>query len=275
MQQLDGGSGDDAVKNQLAQVYSLARQVAGEIKILNDPKMIETSRAAMAAVVEELAKNSAKYNTENTRLLALSFSALGLHKRAVEVMQLAVDKVIGDAKSDPAKFKQDGSGQGLLLTFVKELRKDGRAAEARQYLVEWMGTAKAPGWASNSVEAKLERLNILASEEKHGLVVTEASALAKQLLPRATDNLYKERYLEAFWHMVQSTYLYGKGKKDGSQMDRAGSLLAQMERSWPEFGSPESKARVEEMLNREPNLRERFEASKKKSANNNSNSPKN
>ena len=275
MQQLDGGSGDDAVKNQLAQVYSLARQVAGEIKILNDPKMIETSRAAMAAVVEELAKNSAKYNTENTRLLALSFSALGLHKRAVEVMQLAVDKVIGDAKSDPAKFKQDGSGQGLLLTFVKELRKDGRAAEARQYLVEWMGTAKAPGWASNSVEAKLERLNILASEEKHGLVVTEASALAKQLLPRATDNLYKERYLEAFWHMVQSTYLYGKGKKDGSQMDRAGSLLAQMERSWPEFGSPESRARVEEMLNREPNLRERFEASKKKSANNNSNSPKN
>jgi hypothetical protein len=275
MQQLDGGSGDDAVKNQLAQVYSLARQVAGEIKILNDPKMIETSRAGMAAVVEELAKNSAKYNTENTRLLALSFSALELHKRAVEVMQLSVDKVIGDSKSDPAKFKQDGSGQGLLLTFVKELRKDGRAAEARQYLVEWMGTAKAPGWASNSVEAKLERLNILASEEKHGLVVTEASALAKQLLPRATDNLYKERYLEAFWHMVQSTYLYGKGKKDGSQMDRAGSLLAQMERSWPEFGSPESRARVEEMLNREPNLRERFEASKKKSSNNNSNSPKN
>lgn len=268
MQQLDGGSGDESVKNQLGQVYGLARQVAGEIKSFTDPKMVESSQAGMAAVVEELAKNSAKYNTENTRLLALSFSALGLHKRAVEVMQLAVDKTIGEAKSDPAKFKQDGSGQGLLLTFVKELRKDGRAAEARQYLVEWMGTAKAPGWAANSVEAKLERFNILASEEKHGLVVTEASTLAKQLLPRAADNLYKERYLEAYWHMVNSTFLYGKGKKDGSQMDRAGSLLAQMERSWPEFGTPESRARVEEMLNREPNLRERFEAAKSKFANN-------
>ena len=268
MQQLDGGSGDEAVKNQLGQVYTLARQVAGEIKTLSDPKMIETGIAGMSAVVEELAKNAEKYNTENTRLLALSFSSLGLHKRAVEVMQLAVDKTIGEAKSDPAKFKQDGSGQGLLLTFVKELRKDGRSAEARQYLVEWMGTPKAPGWAANSVEAKLERLNILASEEKHGLVVTEASTLAKQLLPRAADNLYKERYLEAYWHMVNSTYLYGKGKKDGSQMDRAGSLLAQMERSWPDFGTQESRARVEEMLNREPNLRERFEAAKKKSTNN-------
>jgi hypothetical protein len=83
-----------------------------------------------------------------------------------------------------------------------------------------MGTAKAPGWAATSVEGKLERLNILASEDKHGLVVSEASTLVKQLLPRTADNLFKERYLEAYWHMVNSTYLYGKSKNEGSQMDR-------------------------------------------------------
>ena len=266
MQQLDGGSGDAAVKNQLGQVYGLARQVGAEIKGLPDPKQKEVAQAGMAAVVEELAKNAPKYNNDNTRILALCFSALGLHKRAVEVMQLAVDKTIGEANADLIKFKQDGPGQGLLLTFVKELRKDGRAAEARQFLTDWMGTAKAPGWAATSVEGKLERLNILASEDKHGLVVSEASTLVKQLLPRTADNLFKERYLEAYWHMVNSTYLYGKSKNEGSQMDRAGSLLFQMERSWPDFGTTESKARVEEMLNREPNLRDRYEAAKKKAS---------
>ncbi len=264
MQQLDGGSGDAAVKNQLGQVYGLARQVGAEVKGIPDAKQKEVALAGMAAVIEELAKNAPKYNSENTRILALCFSALGLHKRAVEVMQVAVDKTIGEANGDPGKFKQDGPGQGLLLTFVKELRKDGRAAEARQFLSEWMGTAKAPGWAATSVEGKMERLNILASEDKHGLVVSEASTLVKQLLPRTADNLFKERYLEAYWNMVNSTYLYGKSKNDGSQMDRAGSLLYQMERSWPDFGTTESKARVEEMFNREPNLRERYEAAKKK-----------
>ena len=96
--------------------------------------------------------------------------------------------------------------------------------------------------------------------------MSEASTLVKQLLPRTADNLFKERYLEAYWHMVNSTYLYGKSKNEGSQMDRAGSLLFQMERSWPDFGTTESKARVEEMLNREPNLRDRYEAAKKKAS---------
>ncbi len=264
MQQMDGGAGDQAVKNQLVQVYSLARQVGRDMQATADAAQKEGMLTGMTAVVEEMAKNAPKYNAENSRLLALSFGALGNHKRAVESMQLPVDKVQSEAKADPAKFKQDSQGPSLLLAYVRELRKDGRAAEARQYLTEWMGTPKNPGWAINSAEAKLEKLNILAQEEKWALAANEASALVKALLSRLSDNVAKERYYEAYWHLVNATYKFGKSKKDDAQMNRAASLLAQLEKSTPDYGSAESKTRFDELMVSEPDLRARADGIKAK-----------
>lgn len=260
MRQMDTAGGDQAAKTQLALVYSLASQVAQDLKAISDPAQKEGLQKGMAAVIEEMAVNAPKWNAENTRILALSFGALGLHKRAVEVLQAQVDKVQAEMKADPAKFKQDGVGQALLFTFVKELRYDGRAAEARAFLEDWMGTTKSPGWAANSVEARIERLYQLDLEEKYGEAANQANTLVRQMVNKASDNLYKERYLEAYWHMVQAFWKYGKSKMDSGQMDRAASLMVQLLKNWPDYGSADSKARFEALLAAEPDLKVRMEA---------------
>ncbi len=96
----------------------------------------------MAAVIEEMAVNGPQMERRKHPNPGVVLCVLGLHKRRGGPAG-AGRQGSGGNEADPAKFKQDGVGQALLFTFVKELRYDGRPPRPAPFLKDWMGTTKS------------------------------------------------------------------------------------------------------------------------------------
>ena len=97
-----------------------------------------------------------------------------------------------------------------------------------------------------------------------------ASQIVKALVGKSSDNQIKEKYLEAYYHMVYGLYKYGDTSKDTTKaakglLDAAG-LIEKLESSQPDFGSIDSKKRFVDLFATENKLKDAFEALKAKRA---------
>jgi hypothetical protein len=246
IQGLSEEGGEDAAKGAASALQALAamiRQQVDELQRKGDKENQEKAVQGFTEMLKEFAPE--KLPAPSKVLLAQCYSNLGEHKRAAELLEQVDDK-------------------GPRLLYARELRLGKDPGKAREVLKEILGTRDKPGWGARNVDVLLEEVALLEEEGKYGAAAAKADRLVKQLLPHVhKDNAQKERYFEAYYHVVYCLLKFGqnvadKGKKDEA-LRRAAVQTAELERKWPGFGPDASGRRFTELLARESDLKEAYE----------------
>jgi hypothetical protein len=249
LQGLSEEGGEDAAKGAASALRALAatiRQQVDELQKRGDKEGSDRAVKGFAEMLKEFAPE--KLPPETRVLLAQCYSNLGDHKRAAELLEKA-------------------GGNGPQLLYARELRLGSETDKARQALNGILGSRDKPGWGARNVDVQLEDVALLEQEGKYGAAAIKADRLVKQLLPHVNkDNAQKERYFEAYYHVVYCLLKYGqaatdKGKKDEA-IRRAAAQTAELEKKWPGFGPDASGRRFSDLLAKESDLKEAYEQAK-------------
>jgi hypothetical protein len=244
----DGG---DAAKGALAVLQALAGPIKQQFEQLQ--------KKGDKAALEKAAKNfnallggvqADKLDVGGKMLLAECYANMGEHKKAAGLMKGLDEK-------------------GPQLLYARNLRMDKDVAGARAALDQILGTPAKPGWGAKNVDALVEDVALLEEEGKFGAGALKADRIVKQLLPQVTrDPRLKEKYLEAYYHVVYCFFKYGQGQTDQAKkataLGRAARQAAELETKWPDFGSEASARRFRELMEKEPDFKAQYEQERAK-----------
>jgi hypothetical protein len=247
------GSGKDAATDVLRQLGVVIREQMQEVRKKKDEENVKKAVAGFTSILENLNKAQARPSPEFTLLLAQNFASLEQHDRAVAVLE----------KTPPAEG-DDKAYRASRLLLARELRHARQFDRARQLLDEIIGTREKPGWGQRNVDALMERVFLLEDAEQYYQAATLASNLVRQLSSKATtDNTYKDKYLETYFHLVRCFYKHARGMDDKAKREKgiqdAAVLIGRLEKAWENFGSETSKARFQELLDQEGELKSAYE----------------
>jgi len=208
-----------------------------------------------------LTKRTAKLKRtpEIVRQLASCYSSMKQHDKAAKELEA----ILSDA--------EDATARGTRLLYIRELRQSGtpeNLSKARELLNAILGTPAKPNWGATDLTALVEQGYLLQAEEKWAEAFAIWSRLVKQLAPRvAQGGPQRDRYFEAYAQMLTAACKLAATKSAQAERDkayRAAALqLHNLEKSWPDLGGEQAKARFLELLEKEPELKEKVEALKK------------
>lgn len=231
---------------------------------------IEATRKRLEPILAAIKPGQLKEN-RSARLLASSWAALVVDEKmdkkyylqAEALLKPRADKLFADS----AALAQDRDGQVTALAYMRLLRlKAGTSEElspARKLIDEALGKA---GWAARNVDVRIENLELYGEEGKFGVVASEAKKLVDMLEKRAeSDNYFRDKYVESYYHMIYGYYRYGKEKMEPTQVSRAAALLAELEkRNFYASVTPGAKDRFARLLQSEPDFKAQYDKVKAK-----------
>jgi hypothetical protein len=155
----------------------------------------------------------------------------------------------------------------IQLLLVQEYRQLKALDKARALLDEILkGKDGKPGWGARNIDAQKAHVLVLEAEEKYAAAATLCDKYVKQLVRRLDDNRLKDYYFEFYYHLVYCILKHGQGtdnteKKTKAVHDAAQRIVA-LEKAQSGLGSDESKKRFDELLEKETELREQYNALK-------------
>ena len=162
--------------------------------------------------------------------------------------------------------------RGIQLQQARELRYLKKYEDATKLMDEIIGTKEMPGWGGKDIDTLLEKVKLMETQEKYSLSASMASQIVKALVGKSSDNQIKEKYLEAYYHMVFGLLKFGTTSTDPAKKAKgisdAAGLIEKLITSQPDFGSIDSKKRFDDLLSNESEkeLKEAFEVLKAKRA---------
>ena len=236
----------DAAKGALAALQALAgpiKQQFDELQKKGDKPALEKAAKNFATLLGGIQAD--KLDTNAKMLLAECYSNMAEYKKSAELMKGMEEK-------------------GPQLLYARYLRLNKDTAEARAALDVILGTPAKPGWGARNVDAQLEEVSLLEEEGKFGIGAIKADKIVKQLLPQVTrDPRSKEKYLEAYYHVVYCFFKFGQGQADPAKkataLGRAARQAAELESKWPDYGSDASAKRFRDLQEKEPEFKEQLE----------------
>jgi hypothetical protein len=250
------GGAEAGASTILSQLAVLIGQQVEVLRKKNNEEDLKKAVTNYSAILDEIVKTTKSPSPKFVVLLARCYSNLDQHKKAADLLE---------AMAEP---KQPGPDlnlyRGTRLLLVRELRVQKETDKARKVLEEIIGTKQKPGWGLRSIEALKERLLLEEDEGKYAQAALESNALVKQLLPKiSSDNAMKEHYLECYYHITYCFLKHAQGIDDPAKKDKllkeAAAQIVQLEKKWEGFGSESSKKRFEELLGKEPQLKEEYD----------------
>jgi hypothetical protein len=258
LQELSAEGGAEAgTTTILSQLAVLISQQIEELRKKGNQDNLKKAVDSYSAVLDDIVKQTKIRTPKFVLLLARCYSAMDQHKKAVELLE---------AVSEP---KQPGPDQnmyhGIRLMLARELRLQKETEKARSILLdEIIGPKEKPGWGRRNIDALKERVFLEEDEGKYAQAALEANAIVKQLLPKVnTDNSLKEHYLECYYHVAFCFLKHAQGLDDVAKKEKAlkdaAVQIVQLEKKWDGFGSEASRKRFEELLAKEPDLKEAYE----------------
>jgi hypothetical protein len=210
-------------------------------------------------ILDDLVKQTKNPSPKFQLLLARCYSNLDQHKKAAERLE---------AMAEPAQPGPElNLYRGMRLMLVRELRLQKDIEKARSLLNDILGTREKPGWGARNIDALKERAFLEEDDGKFAQAALQANSIVKQLMPKvSTDNALKEHYLECYYHVTYCFLKHAQGQNDpakkGKLLKEAAGQIVQLERRWDGFGSDASRKRFEELLAKEPELKEEYEKAK-------------
>lgn len=240
-----------------------------QAKAMKEPG-VENARKLLEPVLSSIKPEQLKEN-RSARLLASSWANLVVDEKTDKKYFLQAEALLKPRAekllADTAALAQDRDGQVTALAYMKLLRqKAGSSAElvpARKIVDEALGKT---GWAAKNVDVRIESLELYGEEGKFGVVASEAKKLVDLLEKRAeSDNYFRDKYVEAYYHMVYGFYRYGKEKMEPTQVSRAAALITELEkRNFYASVPPAIKDRFAKLLQSEPDLKAQYDKVKAK-----------
>jgi hypothetical protein len=240
------GDGDE-VGSSSKVLQTLVFVIKQQIEDLNkkgDREAREKAVAGFSKILDKVADKPDKLEMQPRLLLAQCYSNMDRHDRAAQLLE----KV-----ATPTE-------KGAQLLYARELRLDKDYEKSRKVMDEVLGTPKAPGWGARSADALLEDVSLLEDEGKYDRAAIKANDVLKRLSSQVTrDNSLKEKFFEAYFHVVYCLVKHGQASNDPARRDkelrRAAAQAVELDKKWPNFGGENSAKRFHELFRREPDFK--------------------
>lgn len=231
-------------------VYLIKQQI-DELDKKGDQENRAKAVTGFTKILDKVAEKPDKLETNSRMLLAQCYGNMGEHKKAAGLLE-------------PIATPTE---KGAQLLYARELRQAKEVDKARRLVDE---ITKGAGWGARNIDALLEDVALLEEEGKYGPAAIKADKLVKQMLPNITkDNNIKEKYFEAYFHVVYSFVKHGQAQPDSAKKDenlkRAALQTIDLEKKWPNFGGDASAKRFNDLLNKEADFKAAVEQLKSKS----------
>ena len=250
-------------ENSLEILVQLIQQLRSQLEDLRQqgaPARAQLKKTVtnFSTFLDELTKQQEKNaKPEMTLFLGQSYSSLDKHGKAA--------KLFSTIKEDapPANY------HWARILYVRELRlgKDFSKAEAA------LQDILASDWGKQHLEAKKESILLLEDQEKYQLSRTQGAIpqwnqLMLSLRPKLQDNRIKEQYFDCYYHLTYCIFQNALKKADTKQRQKeitvAASFIARLEEQ-SDTGTEVCKKRFQELLQKEPLLKEAYALLKKNS----------
>jgi hypothetical protein len=240
----DGDSASGTTKILQTLVFVIKQQV-DELDKKGDKENKEKAITGFTKILDKVAEQPDKLELQPRLLLAQCYANMDRHRKAADLL-------ITVATS---------TEKGAQLMYARELRLAKDLEKAREVVSEILGTAKNPGWGARNVDALLEDVSLMEDEGKYDKAALKANDIVRRLLPNVTrDNALKEKYFEAYYHVVYAFLKYGQGQSDAAQKEktlrRAAAQAVELDKKWPNFGGDASAKRFNDLLSKEPDFKE-------------------
>jgi tetratricopeptide (TPR) repeat protein len=254
----EAGAGAEAGSSAiLTQLALLIGQQVEELRKKNNEENLKKAVEGFSALLGDIEKQTKSPTPKFILQVARCYSNMEQHKKAADLLAKAIEP--------PAGSPDVNLYHGIRLMLVRELRLSKETQKAHDILMdEIIGTREKKGWGQRDIGAQKERIFLLEEDGKYAEAALMANSLVKQLLPKASaDNVMKENYLECYYHVAYCFLKHGQAQEDASKKDKlikdAAKQVVELEKKWDGFGSDASKKRFEELLAKEPQLKEQYE----------------
>jgi hypothetical protein len=249
-----GDNGTTAVLGQLAVLIS--RQIE-DLRKKGDKENLQKAQKGFTSILNEVAGGQKTPTPKLAYLLAKCYAGMDEHKKAADLLQtFAAPNAAADVSLHHA----------IQLLLIDELRLLKEFDKAKERLDEIMAVKDGkPGWGARNLDALKLRILLWEDQEQYGAAAALAARLVKQLLPKIDDNRMKEQYLELYYHLTYCILKNGQGLGNAEKakaIKDAAQRIVSLEKKQSGFGSEESKKRFEELLEKETELREQYNALK-------------
>jgi outer membrane protein assembly factor BamD (BamD/ComL family) len=247
MQALTADGGEDAGGSAkiLQTLVFVIRQQIDELDKKSDKENKDKAVAGFSKILDRFADKPDKLDMQSRLLLARCYSNMERHDRAAELLEKVAS----------------ANEKGAQLLYARELRLNLELEKARRVLSDILGTANAPGWGARSVDALLEDVALMEEEHQYDKAAVKANDIVRRLLPQVTrDNAMKDKFLEAYFHVVYSFVKHGQSLNDPARRDkelrRAAAQAAELDRKWPNYGGDASAKRFNDFFRKEPGFKQ-------------------
>jgi ATP-dependent protease HslVU (ClpYQ) peptidase subunit len=256
LQTLSAQAGAEAgASSILQQLAALIEKQVEELRKKNQEADLKKAVASYSAILDDIVKQNKNPTPKVLVQLARCYSNMEEHQKAVDTLDKIARPEAGspDAKLYPA----------VQLMKVRELRLCRKLEEAHKILDEEI----LKTWGKRDIGAQKEAIFLLEEDGKYAEAALRANALVKQLLPKISeDNNKKENYLELYYHVAYCFLKHGQGLDDAAKKEKmlkeAAHQIVELEKKQDGFGSEASRKRFEDLLDKEPQLKERYEQEK-------------
>jgi hypothetical protein len=242
----------------------LAQLLKGQVEEIRrkQPDQLPKTVEAFSKFLDTLTKQQEKGGTlppDALLILQDCYSALGNHKRAADML-----KAYPEPK-DNAPQKERETWQVIQVMHLRQVRLDGQTDEAKKELEKLLGTP----WGPKNLELQKEKLFLQMEPKAYMKAAKGWDALVKALVSKITQPGMKDQYFECYYWLVVCLYKHAQeleGPKQAAGIKQAASFITTLEAKWPDLGGEESKARFQDLLDKEAPLKEAYDQLKPKAA---------
>jgi hypothetical protein len=249
LQALETDKGADNTTAILSQLVSLISQQVEELRKKGDKDNLLKAKAGFTAILNEVSGSEKKKpDAKLAYLLARCYAGMDEHKKAADLLATFADKE--DPKDAPLYH-------AIQLLLVQEYRQLKETDKARKLLKEVIN-----GWGAKNIDAQKTNVMLMEDENRYAAAAKLCDNYVRQLVRRLDDNKLKDYYLEFYYHLVYCILKHGQGMENAKQKAKAvhdaAVRIVALEKGQPGFGSEASKKRFDELLAKEPELREQY-----------------
>jgi hypothetical protein len=233
-------------------VARVMKEQIQEVRKKNDKAALDKATTEFTALIDELAKGEKTPTPLFQRQVAQAYEDMEQHAKAIEIAGKITEPKEKDADQ---RLMQNYRASRILL--IRAYRQNNQLSDAEKLLKEVYAS-----WGKNNLDVQFERVHLLDANKKHGNAATEWNKLSKQLVSRIKDPDIKPRYFECYFYLIRSLYLHGVDASEAKYTKQAANMIVKLENAWPDFGGDESKARFDELLSQNKDLKEQYDALK-------------
>ncbi len=253
-----GAEKNDNTTAILAQLVNLITRQVEELRKKDDKDSLQKAKSGFTAILNEVAGGQKKPTPMLAFLLARCYAGMDEHKKAVDLLLPFA------ATTDSADVPLHHAIQLLLVQEYRQLKETDKARELLDEILK--GKDGKPGWGAKNLDAQKVRIQLMEDREDYVNAARLCDSYINQLVRRLDDNKLREHYFEFYYHLVYCIVKHGQRQDNADKKSKilrdAAQRLVALEKRQGGFGAEESKKRFDELLEKESDLREQYNALK-------------